>query len=150
MNEIEVLDLKRQLEEEYKKDSDAIDRVLGLLRSRNGAAPINGSAPIEAAKPAVSAKTVPASRPNRSRHGQPTRVRGVLSTVTRLLKDLPPIFNREDISDRLRQSNPAMAAKVKPESLRSTIRQLVKAGVIELVEEASGPRLATYRVKAVQ
>jgi hypothetical protein len=136
MNEAEVLNLKLQLDEEYRKDTEAIDRVLRLLRSRNGAAPVEA--------------TKPASQKRRSQtkdSDKEPRVRGVQSAVIKLLKNLKPVFTREEIFDMLKVVNPEMAGKLKPASLRNTVRQLVKAEVIEVVEEASATRPATYRMK---
>ena len=136
MNEAEVLNLKSQLDEEYKKDSDAIDRVLRLLRSRNG------TAPVEATKRASQKRQSQAKDSNKE-----PRVRGVQSAVIKLLKNLNPVFTREEIFDMLKVVNPAMAGKLKPASLRNTMRQLVKAEVIEVVKEASLTGPATYRIK---
>jgi hypothetical protein len=74
----------------------------------------------------------------------------VQATVIRFLKDLPPIFTRQDVFDKLKQVNSEMASKLKPDALRNTMRQLVKIEVIEIVEEKSGSQMAKYRIKAGQ
>jgi hypothetical protein len=136
MNELEVQELKSQLEADYKKKSEAIEIVLGMLRSKNGNTP---------AKPTPANSSTP-SRHRSSNTVKGKRVRGVLSTSRLVLKDLPTPFTRIELLAKLEEVRPDFTGKVTADSLRNTLNRLAEEGVIEVVEEASGTRPASYRL----
>jgi hypothetical protein len=136
MNEREVLSLKRQLEEDYHKNTEAIDRVLRLLREKKEAA-------IAGTGESSSSGTVDGTN-----NGRATRVRGVLALVEGFLKDLPEVFTRDDAFNRLKEVAPDKALKLNPASMRNTLRYLIKTEKIEVVDGASGSKGASYRIKA--
>lgn len=128
MNEREVLALKRKLEADYRKESEAIDIVLNLLRRKNSP---NGSKPPESV--------------DGSAHQQ-RRVRGVLAAVKRLLPFLPATFDRTDVSEMLGDAEPDLASKVSLGNIRGTLRLLQQDKVIEVVTPSSGTRAAVYKL----
>lgn len=145
MNITEVTELKRKLEEDFKKKTEAIDIVLEMLRAEKGN--VNGSAPQVSDAPVSPTPKVasPETKPRRKK-GEPTRVRGVLSLTRRLIFDLPPVFTIEDLIIKLHKVNPSKAHKIKRESLRSTLRTLVSEGSIVVAEKAAGTKPASYRI----
>jgi hypothetical protein len=78
---------------------------------------------------------------------KPRRVRGVLAAVNRLIPDLPETFDRNDVMERLREQQPALAARVTLENLRGTLRILAKQNKIELRSEATNTQPARYVVR---
>lgn len=142
MNEQEVLELKAQLEADYKRDSEAIDRVLAMLQRKSGVSP--SAATQQQLIPA--SVPVPKSKPEANNGTERTpRVRGVLKATRELLSQLPSTFTSSEVREKLEEANPKFAGgKIKMDSLRGVLKLLSSEGLIKPVKEASGPNPAVY------
>ena len=136
MNEAEVLELKAQVEADYRKQIETIDGFLDLLRRKNEASPAT-STPI---KPATHRKP----RTGQGEERAP-RVRGLLKATLDILPVLPATFTRLDIIAKVEETYPKFKGNIRPDSMRTTLKRLLEDGTIEVVEESSGPKPAVYR-----
>jgi|ERR1041384_4947331 hypothetical protein len=139
MNEAEVLELKAQLDADYKRRSEAIDIVLEMLHGKNGTSLI----PSTPTKPATHRK------PRTGENGERVpRVRGLLKATLDILPALPATFTRFDIIEKVEETYPKFKGNIRPDSMRTTLKRLLEDGTLEVVEEASGPKPAIYRYVA--
>jgi hypothetical protein len=142
VNEQEVLELKAQLEADYKRESEAIDTVLAMLRRKGGASlpTATQSEPTPASIPVSQPKTESNNGAEREK-----RIRGMLKTTRSLLNDLPETFTSFAVRDKLEEHPKFAGRKIKMDSLRGVLKQLVEEGLIKPEKEASGPNPAVYR-----
>ncbi len=147
MDKKEIEQLKARLAEEYRKNSEAIDRVLKLLETKD---------------------STPASQPesNRARqatsNGQPALVAddvdrriarkanwqrkpsGARGAVVAIYKHLPVEYTKKDVERILNEKHPDSSSFTK-EAVKLGVKALVGDGLAEVLREHSGRRPVLYR-----
>lgn len=122
-----LLDLRRQIEDIYTARLKAVNELLEALD--------------EIEKPSKPAFQLVQDQTRKR------RVRGVLAAVRELIPELPDVFDRKDVLERLKQKNQYLASRVTLENLRGTLRSLAKTGEIELRAEATRTQPTRYGVR---
>lgn len=129
MKKTDVLNLKKKLQDEFLKKSEAIDLVLQMLSENEGSA--------------TSPQQNPQSQ-HPSEHAATKRTRGLLNAVRDVLPAVPSEFTRFDVLAALTKDYPEIAEKMRPESLRGSLATLQAEGLITVIRESAGTRPALY------
>ncbi len=122
MNEAEYKRLRRRLDEKYREDCAALDRVWQLAREHKDGG--SASVSIERGK--------------------------VQGAVLLILEQMDGEFKLEDVVERIRLLNPELAA-VENSSVSTVLRRLegLPDGQLEMVSRGRGKRPTLYRRKVV-
>jgi hypothetical protein len=140
VKEEEVLELKAELDAEYKRQSETIDNFLEMLRRRK-----NGVSLLAATQPSPSSPRAPKSRLEANNTERAKRVRGMLKATRSILNDLPETFTTFQVRDKLEEFRPDFKGRIKLDSLRGTLNQLIDEGLMQQIEEGAGQKPAIYK-----
>jgi fatty acid/phospholipid biosynthesis enzyme len=69
----------------------------------------------------------------------------VLQAVKAVVSITHGNFNTSDVEKHIKESNPALGAKIKRASISNTLKRLVKDKMIEVVEQGTGRQASTYK-----
>lgn len=127
ITEKQIEDFARVTELRHEKERNALKTVLEMIHREGGSIAIG----LEAV----------AALPKEK------RVRGIRAAVSRILPELPEVFDRQDVSRKLEDTDPDLAKRVTQAGLRDTLRLLSKHDEIVLVHEATNTKPARYRIK---
>lgn len=169
----EVIDLKKQLEDEFKKNTDAIDLVLALLekRSTNGQTAQSITAAEASPEPIVVENDAPKSKDvevlqpqsrkfdfaddiqsngNDNGHGNKNgnkfgRVRdtGVKGIAKQAVKFLPQDFQRKDLIATIATHFPEWNDKLTKDAINGALARLLEDGLVRVKVKARGKFPAT-------
>ena len=161
MDAKEVLELKRRLEEEFRKDSEALDRVLALL-SKQGNTPAT-STRSDRETPAIrSTRTEPPQNqsaevsslfgeaiPVRRKTRRPSgfgreRDSGLIGIAKKALPFVPAVFGRKDLIRAIHDHFPEWRDKTTKDGMNGAFRRLLGDRLVELKVKAAGKRAAVY------
>ncbi len=170
----EVIDLKKQLEEDFKKDTEAIDRVLTLLEKRNASQqsekdlrpmslprPIgdeNGSSnnnQIEVYQPQArkidfadeNAENSLNGNGHENKNGNKFgRVRdtGVKGIAKQAVPFLSSDFQRKDLIATMAKHFPEWSDKLTKDAINGALARLLEDGIVKVKVKARGKFPATY------
>jgi hypothetical protein len=145
--EEEVLELKAELDAEYKRQSETLDNFLEMLRRRR-----NGVSLLAAIQPSPSPNPVPKPQPKTdSNTPREKRVRGMLKAMRSILNDMPETFTSFQAKDALEVARPEFKGRIKLDSMRGVLNALIDEGWIKQIEVGVGPKPALYqRIKRVE
>lgn len=119
MNEREYRRLRREIEEDFRKKTEALDLVWQM------------------AKPSASGESVSAG--GRWSKGM------VLDEIRSVLKEMQETFGAKTVMEKVQERNPELAT-LKRASFSSALRRLADEHEIELVTLGAGKRGSVYRV----
>jgi len=114
----DYLRLRRQIEDKYRADIDALERVWQM-----------------------------AQPPESPAKAETPRIEGLTEAVRGLLRTVPEPFNLRSVIGRLNEhpdQNIAQAARSRPASVSTVLKRLEKTGEIRLLEKGSGKRASSY------
>jgi hypothetical protein len=162
----EVLALKKQLEDEYRKDREAIDRVLVLLTKRGS------DVQRPASRKAITKKQVNRSlRSNalvRSHEASQTllltgengtngdvgkkkvpfgreRDSGIRGAAKQAIHYVPLTFGRKDLIAAIEEHSPEWRGKTTKDAMKGAVKRLLEDGLMEVVSPSAGKQPAVYR-----
>jgi hypothetical protein len=121
--------LKKQIEDRYRRDIEALERVWEMA---------NGGAGAQRESPEGRAAT----------STQHTRVEGLTDAIRKVLATITGTFTIRDIMARVIEIDQAVGEAIqdKPASVSSALKRLESEGEISVVRKGSGKRPSEYRV----
>ena len=119
MTEKHILELRDDLDEQYKKDRETLDRMLDLVRRQEP----NGSDEEES---------------------DPTRGMLIKDKIAYYVLSIPNNFTMQDARKFIQEKDPRFASKLRPDALSAALYRMTKEGQVKIVIAKKGISAAIY------
>ncbi|MGI8556514.1 MAG: hypothetical protein ACR2LT_09200 [Pyrinomonadaceae bacterium] len=148
----EIQQLKKKLDDEHRKNSEAIDRVMKLLRdnsddssnsqSENQEKQSENQAPLHESFVSDNSNNVPTEDYPKNLVKKRSGGRGAVYAI---YEYLPTLYTKKDAIDLVKEHKPQFAKKMTPDTVAGAMKALVEDGLAKVEEEASGRTPVKYR-----
>jgi hypothetical protein len=138
----EIEELRRRSEEEHRKDMEALDRVMRMMKLAPAAGPVVDAAP--AGRPADSPEPKIASPA--SNESTPDGLRSPSVAVRKALRYVPDSsFTLFDVRAYIEKNFPLVDTSAA--NLSPTLARFAKQGTIEIIKKGAGSTPTVYRMR---
>ena len=123
MTETELREMRRNLDDQYKKDRETLDRMIDLVSRSNG--PDTSTA----------------------RQHDPTRGMTINERIAHYVLEIEDNFTMQEAKKYIQEKDPKFAVRLKEQSMSTALWKMKKAGDIKIIIPKKGKSAAIYSKK---